>query len=79
MVNFIEGKSYRVFWIAHRESDGMLTSHCVQKTLHTNGYLHFKSHHPHQVKRGIVRCLYQRARRITNMSENLKEEKKHLH
>ncbi len=35
---------------------------------------HFKSHHPNHVKRGIVRCLDQRARRVTNMSENLKEE-----
>ncbi len=42
-------------------------------------YLHFKSHHPNHVKRRVVRCLYQRARRVTNMSENLKEEEKHLH
>ncbi len=26
-----------------------------------------------------MRCLYQRVRRVTNKSENLKEEEKHLH
>ncbi len=31
---------------------------------------------PNHVKRGVVRSLYQRARRV---SENLKEEEKHLH
>ncbi len=35
-----------------RESDGVLTS--------TDRYIHFKSHHPNHVNRGIVRCLYQR-------------------
>ncbi len=39
----------------------------------TDRYLHFKSHHPNRVKRGIVRCLYQRAKKVTNVSENLKE------
>ncbi len=62
-----------------RESDGMLTSTVYRKPTHTDRYLHFRSHHPNHVKRGIVRCLYQRARRVTNMSENLKEEEKHLH
>ncbi len=38
-----------------------------------------KSNHPNHVRSGIVRCLYQRARRVTNLSENLKEEEKHLH
>ncbi len=59
--------------------DGMLTSTVYRKPTHTDRYLHFRSHHPNHVKRGVVRCLYQRARRITNTSENLKEEEKHLH
>ncbi len=62
-----------------RESDGMLTSTVYRKPTHTDRYLHFKSHHPNHVKKGVVRCLYQRARRVTNMSENLKGEEKHLH
>ncbi len=58
----------------------MVCSHplCTEN-LHTDRYLNFKFHHPNHVKREIVRCLYQRARRVTNMSENLKEEEKHLH
>ncbi len=55
----------------------MLTSTVYRKPTHTDIYLHFKSHHPNHVKRGVVRCLYQRARRVTNMSKNLKEEEKH--
>ncbi len=65
--------------ILKRESDGMLTSTVYRKPTHTDRYFHFRSHHPNHVKREIVRCLYQRARRVTNMSENLKEEEKHLH
>ncbi len=62
-----------------RESDGMLTSTVYKKPTHTDRYFHFKSHHPNHVKRGVVRCLYQRARRVTNMGDNLKEKEKHLH
>ncbi len=62
-----------------RKSDGTLTSTVYRKPTHTDRYLHFKSHHPNHVKRGVVRSLYHRARRVTNMSENLKEEEKHPH
>ena len=41
-----------------------------RKLTHTDRYLHFKSHHPNHVKKGVVRCLYRRARRVANMSEN---------
>ncbi len=64
-------------FLLKRESDGMLTS--TVKPTQTNRFLHFKSHHPNHVKRGVVRGSYQRARRVTNMSDNLKEEEKHLH
>ncbi len=52
----------------------MLTSTVYRKPTYTDRYLNFKSHHPNHVKRGVVRCLYQRAR-----SGNLKEEEKQLH
>ena len=32
-----------------------------RKRTHTDWYLHFESHHPTHVKRGTVRCLYDRA------------------
>ena len=37
-----------------------------------------KSHHPTHVKRGLVRCLYDRARGIMNMQDNLQKEVDHL-
>ncbi len=40
-----------------RESDSMLTSTVYRKPTHTDSYLHFKSHHPNLVKRGVVKCL----------------------
>ena len=36
------------------------------------------SHHPTLVKRGTVRCLYDRARNITQRDESVKEEESHL-
>ncbi len=46
-----------------------------RKPTHTDRYLHFKSHHPNHVKRGIVRHLYQRVSRVTNMSVNLRKKR----
>ncbi len=57
----------------------MLTSTVYRKPTHTQIDTFTLSLIILIVKRGIVRCLYQRARRVTNMSENLKEEEKHLH
>ena len=41
-------------------------------------YLHFESHHPTHVKRSVVSCLHDRARRITKMQDNLQKEINHL-
>ncbi len=65
--------------VLKRGSGGVLTATVYRKPTYTDGYLNFKSHQPNHVKRGIVRGLYQRARRVTNTSGNLKEEEKHLH
>ncbi len=46
----------------------MLASTVYRKPTHTDRYLHFKSHHPNHVKRGVVRCLYQIARRVNRMA-----------
>ena len=48
------------------------------KKKHTDRYLHFESHNLTHVKRGAVRCLYDRARNITQRDESLKEEDSHL-
>ena len=48
-----------------RKVDGKLDVTVYRKPMHTDRYLHFSSHHPNHVKKGLVRCLYDRARNIT--------------
>ena len=47
-----------------RELDGRLTTSVYRKPTHTDQYLAYDSHHPQSVKRGIVKCLYERAKRL---------------
>ena len=49
-----------------------------RKPTHTNHYLHFNSHHPLHVRRGVARCLYDRARSIITIEEKLCKEEHHL-
>ena len=48
-----------------RKVDGKLDATVYRKPTHMDRYLHFNSHHPTHVKKGLVRCLYDRARSIT--------------
>ena len=61
-----------------RKVEGKLDITVYRKPTHTDRYLHFRSHHPTHVKKGLVRCLYDRARSITKETTNLKTEKAHL-
>ena len=61
-----------------RKVDGKLDVTVYRKPMHTDRYLHFSSHHPTHVKKGLVRCLYDRARNITKEASNLETEKAHL-
>ena len=61
-----------------RREDGSLDVSIYRKPTHTNRYLHFKSHHPTHVKRGVVRCLHDRAREIISTQDNLQKEVDHL-
>ena len=47
-------------------------------TTHTDQYLAYDLHHPQSVKRGIVKCLYDRAKHLTSKPSAISEEKKHL-
>ncbi len=47
----------------------LATSIVCRKPTHTDSYIHFLVSHPNDVKREIVRCLYRRARRVTNLSD----------
>ena len=44
----------------------------------TDQYLAYDSHHPRSVKRGIEKCLYDRAKRLVTKPSVIAEEKKHL-
>ena len=48
------------------------------KPTYMDQYLYFESHHLTHVKRGVVRCLHDRARGIINMHDNLQKEVDHL-
>ena len=61
-----------------REPDGRLTTSVYRKPTHTDQYLAYDSHHPQSVKRGIVKCLYERAKRLVAKPSVISEEKKRL-
>ena len=64
--------------LLRRREDGSLDVSVYRKPTHTDRYLHFESHHPTNVKRGVVRCLHDRARRVISTQDNLQKEVDHL-
>jgi len=61
-----------------RDSNGLLTTTVYRKSTHTDQYLAYDSHHPQSVKRGIVKCLKDRAKHLTSKPSANSKEKKHL-
>ena len=61
-----------------REPDGRLTTSVYRKPTHTDQHLVHDSQHPQSVKRGIVKCLYERAKGLVTKPSVIFEEKKHL-
>jgi len=61
-----------------REPDGRLTTSVYRKPMHTEQYLVYDSHHPQSVKCDIVKCLYDRAKRLLTKPSVISKEKKHL-
>jgi len=61
-----------------REPDGRLTISVYRKPTNTDEYLAYDSHHPQSVKRGIVKCLYDRAKHIVTKLFVTSKEKEHL-
>ena len=64
--------------LLRRREDGSLDVSVYRKPTHTYQHLHFQSHHPTHVKRGVVRCLHDRARGVINTQDNLQKEVDHL-
>ena len=48
------------------------------RMIHTYDSLAYDSHHPQSAKRGIVKCLYERAKRLVTKPSVIFEEKKCL-
>ena len=61
-----------------RYSDGYLSTSVYRKSTHTDQYLAYDSHHPQSVKRGIVKCLYDRSKHLITKPSVISQEKKHL-
>ena len=61
-----------------RNHDGSLAITVYRKPTHTDRYLHFNSHHPTHVKRGLVKCLFDRANEVTTDQTNVSTEHKHI-
>ena len=61
-----------------RKDDGYLNITVYTKSTHTDRYLNFNSLHPHHVKKGLIRCLYDRAKNVTISPIDLKQEQHHL-
>ena len=64
--------------LLRRKDDGSLEVTVYRKPTHTDRYLNFHSHHPVHVKRGLVKCLFERARSIITTQESLQEEEEHV-
>ena len=62
-----------------RNTDGSLMISIHRKSTHTDKYLHYNSHHPLHVRRGVVQCLFNRAEELVTTEEDLKKEKRHLY
>ena len=61
-----------------RQPDGKLHTSVYRKSTHTDQYLAYDSYHLQSVKRDIVKCLHDRAKRIITKPSGTAQEKKHL-
>ena len=60
-----------------REPDRLYIS-VYRKPTHTDQYLAYDLHHPQSVKRGIVKCLHDLAKRITTKPSGTTQENKDI-
>ena len=92
-LSFLNGRNNNIEFTMEKETNGSLPFLYVQvkkcmgsldtfvyrKTMHTDRYLHFTSHHHPRVKTGIALCLKDRAEKICGPNcSSLEEEKEPL-
>ncbi len=61
-----------------RTPGGGFTSKVHKKPMATDRFLRFDPHHPLTVKRGLIKCLTTRARKLCSTEESEKAEKRHI-
>ena len=64
--------------LVSRSDSGTLSFSIYRKPTHTDRYLHFSSHHPTHVKRGLVKYLFNRAKEVTSGPTDLNSEHTHI-
>lgn len=57
--------------------NGKLTTTVYRKPTHTNVYLRQNSHHPDNIKLGVIKCLYERADKLCDNTK-VQQEKQYL-
>nr|CAH8828250.1 unnamed protein product [Trichobilharzia regenti] len=61
-----------------RKEDGKLNTSVYRKPTRSNRYLEFRSSHPMSVKIGLVKCLNDRAQKLSSTKENLRQKVIHI-
>ena len=72
--------SYGIWWTCQfTEKEMAALPPVYMKPTHTDQYLAYDSHHPKSVKRGIVKCLYDRAKRVVTNYQSPLERRNTCH
>ncbi|XP_063968077.1 uncharacterized protein LOC135157133 [Lytechinus pictus] len=64
--------------LVQRHEGGKLFTSVYRKPSHTDQYIPYDSHHDKSVKKGLVKCLFDRAARIITHPSELPKERAHI-
>ncbi|XP_041463894.1 uncharacterized protein LOC121414914 [Lytechinus variegatus] len=72
------GKLAFLDMLVQRHEGGKLSTSVYRKPTHTDLYIPYDSHHDKSVKKGLVKCLFDRAARIITHPPELPKERAHI-